>query len=68
VERITGQALADALIDCLASWDLWLENLCGQAYDSASNMWGRMAARQREERRLLSCFMYTVFLISSIWR
>jgi hypothetical protein len=36
VERITGQALADAISERLTKWDLLLENLRGQAYDGAS--------------------------------
>ena len=51
VERITGQALADALIDRLTSWGLRLENLRGQAYDGASNMSGSKNGCQAKIRQ-----------------
>ena len=40
VERITGQVLADTILQCLAVWDLSLAHLRGQCYDGSSNMSG----------------------------
>ena len=40
VERITGQVLADTVLQCLAIWDLPLSYLRGQCYDGSSNMSG----------------------------
>ena len=51
VERITGQALANALIDRLTSWGLQLENLRGQAYDGATNMSGSKNGCQAKIRQ-----------------
>ena len=39
VERITGQALADAIVWSLTAWGL-SSHLRGQCYDGASNMSG----------------------------
>ena len=39
---ITGEALADTLLDTLQNkWHLTIDNLCGQAYDGAGTMAGR---------------------------
>lgn len=40
VERITGKALADAIIHSLTVWGLPLSHMRGQCYDGASNMAG----------------------------
>ena len=40
VERITGTALADTIIQHLAAWGLPFSGLQGQCYDGSSNMLG----------------------------
>ena len=40
VERITGAALALAIVRCLVAWELPLSHIRGQCYDGASNMAG----------------------------
>lgn len=40
VDRITGSAIAEAILQCLSQWDLSLANLRGQCYDGSSNMAG----------------------------
>ena len=40
MERITGKTLADAIIQCLATWGLPIQYLGGQCYDGASTMAG----------------------------
>jgi hypothetical protein len=43
MDRITGAALAKAILDRLALWNLPLSHLRGQCYDGASNMSGARA-------------------------
>ena len=43
VERVTGEALATAILNHLAKWKLLITHLCGQCYDGASNMSGARA-------------------------
>ena len=43
VERITGEALATAILNHLAKWKLPITHLCRQCYDGASNMSGARA-------------------------
>ena len=38
VERITGEALASAILSRLQEWDIPIENCRGQGYDGAANM------------------------------
>ena len=40
VERITGKALGNKIVEWLSSHNLCLSYLCGQYYDGASNMSG----------------------------
>ena len=40
VERITGEMLAQAILQWLATWNLPHSDICGQCYDGASNMAG----------------------------
>ena len=40
VERITGEALAEAILKCLTDWELPVSHMRGQCYDGASNMSG----------------------------
>ena len=40
VERITGEALADAILKTLETWGLPVANVRGQCYDGGSNMAG----------------------------
>ena len=40
VDRITGNAIAKAILQCLSQWNLSLANLRGQCYDGSSNMAG----------------------------
>ena len=37
---VTGEALADTILDTLDEWKLDKQNLCGQAYDGAGSMAG----------------------------
>lgn len=43
VERITGEALATAILNRMAEWKLPFGNLRGQCYNGASNMSGARA-------------------------
>ena len=43
VERITGEALATAILNHLAKWKLPITHLRGQCYNGASNMSGARA-------------------------
>ena len=38
LERITGEAIASAILDVLPKWNLNIKNCRGQGYDGASNM------------------------------
>ena len=38
MERITGEAIASAILDVLPKWNLNIKNCRGQGYDGASNM------------------------------
>ena len=40
-DKITGEALATKILQCLSSYGLDLTKLRGQAYDGAGNMSGR---------------------------
>jgi len=58
-ERITGDALANLLMNRLIEWQLPLENLRGQAYDGASNMAGKMNGCQAKIREKSPLAFYT---------
>ena len=49
---VTGEALANTILDTLDEWKLHKQNLCGQAYDGAGSMAGAtkgIAARNSQQ-------------------
>ena len=45
-ESITGEYLADKILDCLTKWNLEVDDIRGQGYDGAANMAGRIRGVQ----------------------
>lgn len=59
VERITGEALASAILLCLREWGIPIENCRGQGYDGASNMSSSVCGVQGRIREQAPLAFYT---------
>ena len=59
VERITGEALASAILSRLQEWDIPIENCRGQGYDGAANMSSSVCGVQSRIREQAPLAFYT---------